>query len=186
MVMYGNAGDTVVAKLVFDHYISCCGSPRSRRKDTNACAGARDLGTVVPGTVARDCVLNYAEGHRRGRDDDGCGCVRRHRDAAVEGIIVNIVSLDQVVLARACFVADQDATGVKVDLIPKNRGMIHGYEVYSFTAVIAFVSFESRNYRACPCCDLERSIVARHVIVHQRNVSCVHCQDSFEVGALEH
>ena len=132
-----------------------------------------------------DGVVPDAVGEGGGGNDAGGGPVGGQGDAAVKRVVVDLVAGDEVVLAGAGFIADENAAGVVVALVVANGGVIGAHEVDALAAVVALVGFKGGDVGAGAGGDVERLVVAVDVVVGEGDVGAVDDEDAFEVGVAD-
>lgn len=98
---------------------------------------------------------------------------------------MDLVAGDEVVLAGAGFVADEEAAGVVVALVVANGGVVGAHQVDAFAAVVALVGLKGGDAGAGAAGDVEGQIVAVDVVVGQSDVGAVDDEDAFEVGVAD-
>src|ERR1700733_7823092 len=155
-VVHGDAGQTVIVDIVVDDYVAGSSCAGERREDSDACAGAGKLKAIMHRVIVSDGVVCYSKGDLCGRYHGCSGAVRSHGDAAVPRIVMDVVALDEVVVAGSGFVADEEASRVMVGLIPNHKGMIDPNEVNALAAVVALVSFKGGNAGARGVGDIQQ------------------------------
>ena len=109
----GYSGDAVVEEFVVDDEVFGDETDSAAiGEDAYACARAGNLESIVDRFVIGDGVANYAQmcGGRAGSRGVGC-----EGDAAVEGVVLDGVSGDDVVVGLAGVVAEEDSAGVAFD-----------------------------------------------------------------------
>ena len=109
----GDSGNAVVEEFVVDDEIFGDEAESAAvGEDAYACTGAWDFVSIVDGFVIGDGVANDAQMWCVGAEGRGVRC---EGDAAVEGVVLDGVSGDEVVVGLAGVIAEENSAGVTLD-----------------------------------------------------------------------
>jgi len=108
--VHGDAGESVVIEIVTGDDVGGVDGSWERRKDTDACSCTRKEQSIVIGLVAGDEIVHDSEGQLRGGDERGRWRMAGHGDSACVAVVMDDVALDDVAVADAGFVGDEDAS----------------------------------------------------------------------------
>ncbi len=110
--------------------------------------------------------------------------MRRQRDPAIERIVPDSVSHDQVVVRGARVITQQNPTGIILDQVIRDNRVVHAAQMNSFAAVKTLIRLKGWNARASGSVDIQIDVVLQNVIARDRNSRSVGDENPLEVRIL--
>src|SRR5260370_20300441 len=94
--------------------------------------------------------------------------MRCQRDSAIERIVPDRVSHNQVVMRGAGVIANQNSTGIILNQVIRDDRMVNAAEMNSLAAVEALIRLKGGNVSAFEAVDIQIDIVLQNIIVRDR------------------